>query len=432
MPPLIGSLTVPGDKSISHRALIFSAFSEGKSQVFNCSPAHDVLSTAECLRRLGLKITQQKIDRGTSPNTSFTIESGGIESLHAPTELLDAGNSGTTIRLMSGLVAGRPFTSKFDGDESLRKRTMKRVFQPLTEMGAKVSATSDAYAPFAITGGELQGKDFVLSVASAQVEACILLAGLQSHGDTRVTAPRTVRDHTRRMFNYIGIPFTSVDKTLGVERLKKPVNAYELTVPSDISSAAFFMVAACCVPGSDLTLRAVGVNPGRTLIIDVLRSMGASIDVVDERDLCGEPVADIRVRHNGRLTGISVPEERIATGIDEIPVLAVAGAICDGDFKVSGAEELRHKESDRISSLCDNLKAAGVDVDEKPDGFVIHGKKTIPGGSQWKTFLDHRLAMTAIVASHVFQQPLSIDDPDCMSVSYPGFAKDFQKVMNDQ
>ncbi len=427
MPPLIGSLVVPGDKSISHRALIFSAFSEGKSQVFNCSPAHDVLSTAECLRRLGLVITQHQ-NGEPARNTSFTIESGGIESLHQPAELLDAGNSGTTIRLMSGLVAGRPFTSKFDGDESLRKRTMKRVFQPLSEMGAQVTATSDAYAPFAITGGALRGKEFVLNVASAQVEACILLAGLQADGETKVTAPQTVRDHTRRMFEYIGIPFTSVDKTLSVQRLKKPVKAYELTVPSDISSAAFFMVAAACIPGSDLTLRSVGVNPGRTLIIDVLRSMGASIDVVDERELCGEPVADIRVRYNGRLTGVDVPKEHIATGIDEIPVLAIAGAICSGDFVVSGAEELRHKESDRISALCANLKLAGVDVEEQPDGFIIHGKEKIAGGSDWKTALDHRLAMTAIVASQVFETPLSIDDPDCMSVSYPTFSTDFQKV----
>ncbi|MDZ4835111.1 MAG: 3-phosphoshikimate 1-carboxyvinyltransferase [Candidatus Melainabacteria bacterium] len=431
MPPLSGSLTVPGDKSISHRALIFSAFSQGTSEVFNCSPAHDVISTAECLNRLGLSVKKQKSDGPQSQNTNFLIESGGIKSLRSPTELLDAGNSGTTIRLMSGLVAGCPFTTKFDGDESLRKRTMKRVFQPLAEMGAQVTATEDAYAPFAITGGALKGKEFVLNVASAQVEACILLAGLQAEGKTSVTAPRTVRDHTRRMFEYIGVSFVSGDKKLSVEALTKPIPAYKLTVPSDISSAAFFMVAAACIPDSDLTLLSVGINPGRTLIIDVLRDMGASIDVVNEQELCGEPVADIRVRYNGRLTGVNVPEEHIATGIDEIPVLAIAGAICDGEFKVSGAEELRHKESDRISALCNNLKAAGVDVDEKSDGFIIRGQKTICGGSSWKTALDHRLAMTAIVASYVFEKPLEIDDPDCMSVSYPEFRNDFEKVMSE-
>jgi 3-phosphoshikimate 1-carboxyvinyltransferase len=423
MPPLIGSLVVPGDKSISHRALIFSAFSQGESSITNCSPAHDVKSTAECLRRLGLTVTEQPGER-----TDFKIMSGGIDSLYAPSEVLDAGNSGTTIRLMSGLVAGRPFQSRFDGDQSLRKRTMKRVFQPLIEMGARVSATTDAYAPFEISGGHLQGKEFVLQVASAQVEACILLAGLQAEGVTSVTAPRTVRDHTKRMFDYIGVPFTTNERTLTVHRLLKPVKPYQLTVPSDISSGAFFMVAAACIPDSDLTLVSVGINPGRTLILDVLRDMGAHIEVLNEKELCGEPVADVRVRYKGRLKGVAVPEEHIATGIDEIPVLALAGAVCDGDFIVSGAEELRHKESDRISALCNNLKAAGVSVDERRDGFVVHGQKTIPGGSPWKTFLDHRLAMTAIVASQIFEEPLDIDDPDCMGVSYPGFAKDFESV----
>lgn len=422
MAPFIGSLTVPGDKSISHRALIFSAFSQGKSRVINCSPAHDVESSADCLRKLGLVIKRDE-------NGIYEIESGGIDSLTAPTALLDAGNSGTTIRLMSGLVAGRPFTSSFDGDESLRKRTMKRVFEPLREFGVNVKAKDDTYAPFEITGGNLTGKSFDLKVASAQVEACILLAGLQADGETSVTAPHTVRDHTRRMFEFIGVPFTQKDKTLSVKRLTKPVDAYELTVPSDISSAAFFMVAAACSPGSDLTLKTVGMNPGRTLIVDILRSMGASVEVENARDLCGEPVADIRIKYAGRLKGISVPPDSIASGIDEIPILAIAGALCEGDFHVSGASELRHKESDRITSLCDNLKSAGVKVEEQPDGFTIQGQKTIPGGSAWLTHLDHRLAMTGLIASEVFAAPLNIDDPTCMSVSYPTFANDLSRLV---
>ena len=417
MAPFIGSLTVPGDKSISHRALIFSAFSKGKSRVLNCSPAHDVESSADCLRKLGLVIKRDE-------DSVYEIESEGIDSLTAPTAVLDAGNSGTTIRLMSGLVAGRAFTSEFDGDESLRKRTMKRVFEPLRDFGVKVEAKDDTYAPFKITGGNLVGKSFDLKVASAQVEACILLAGLQAEGETSVTAPHTVRDHTRRMFEHIGIPFTFKDKTLSVERLNKPVDAYELTVPSDISSAAFFMVGAACSPGSDLTLKTVGMNPGRTLIVDLLRRMGADIQVENARDLCGEPVADIHIRYSGRLNGISVPPDSIASGIDEIPILAIAGALCDGEFHVSGAEELRHKESDRITSLCDNLKAAGVSVKEQPDGFTIQGQKTIAGGSPWLTHLDHRLAMTGLIASHVFDSALDIDDPTCMSVSYPTFGDD--------
>jgi 3-phosphoshikimate 1-carboxyvinyltransferase len=421
MAPFTGSLTVPGDKSISHRALIFSAFSKGKSRVLNCSPAHDVESSAQCLRKLGLSISR-------GDNGVLEIESAGIDSLVASNQILDAGNSGTTVRLMSGLVAGRPFTSQFDGDASLRKRTMKRIFDPLRELGATVSAIEDTFAPFAITGGNLIGKSFDLKVASAQVEACILLAGLQADGETSVSAPHTVRDHTRRMFQYIGIPFSKNGKTLSVKRLEKPVEAYELTVPSDISSAAFFMVAAACSPGSDLTLTSVGMNPGRTLIVDILRSMGASVEIQNVRDLCGEPVADINVKYNGRLKGFSVPPSSIASGIDEIPILAIAGALCEGEFKVSGAVELRHKESDRITSLCDNLKLAGVKVEEQPDGFTIKGQKAIRGGSPWLTHLDHRLAMTGLIASQVFDAQLSIDDPACMSVSYPSFAMDLSRL----
>lgn len=423
--PLIGTLTVPGDKSISHRALIFSAFSRGESRIFNCSPAQDVQSSADCLAKLGLRIER----KGNGHHGEFLIHSDGVDALKAPSEILDAGNSGTTIRLMSGLVAGRPFTCKFDGDSSLRRRTMKRIFDPLAEMGAKVDATSNTYAPFEITGGALQGKSFELKVASAQVEACILLAGLQAQGETRVSAPYTVRDHTRRMFSHLAIPCETADGALSVKRLSEPVKPFELTVPSDISSAAFFMVAAACCEGSDITLKNVGMNPGRTLIIDVLKNMGASINVENEREVSGEPVADIHVRYNGRLNGIAVSEERIASGIDELPVLAIAGALCDGEFLVSGAEELRHKESDRIKSLCDNLKNAGVDVDEKPDGFLIRGKCSIPGGSPWSSHGDHRLAMTALIASTVFENAVKIDDVDCIAVSYPTFQQDLASLV---
>lgn len=421
MAPFTGSITVPGDKSISHRALIFSAFSEGETRIQNCSPAHDVESTAECLRRLGMSI--QKGDDGT-----FEIENGGIDQLREPTEILDAGNSGTTIRLLSGLVAGRSFTSKFDGDASLRKRTMKRVFEPLRQMGAQVNATEGAFAPFEISGGSLTGRAFELTIASAQVEACILLAGLQADNETSVGAPHTVRDHTRRMFHHIGIPYHQKDKTLSVKRLARPVKGYDLTVPSDISSAAFFMVGAACSPGSDLTLESVGMNPGRTLIIDILRNMGANIEVLNPRELCGEPIADIRVKYGSRLNGIAIPKEQVASGIDEIPILSIAGSLCDGGFIVTGAEELRHKESDRISSLCNNLRAAGVVVDERPDGFVISGKERIKGGSAWQTHLDHRLAMTGLIASKLFEEPLAIDDPTCMSVSYPTFEDDLKRL----
>ncbi len=428
MSSLQGFLTVPGDKSISHRALIFSAFAEGRVQIDNLSPAHDVRSTADCLKKLGLTVVVREVNG--IPST-IEIESGGISSLKEPSAVLDAGNSGTTMRLLAGLVAGRPFVSRFDGDESLRRRTMKRVIQPLSEMGARVRAAEDMYAPFEITGHQLYGKNFSLAVASAQVEACILLAGLQARGETVVTAPYTVRDHTRRMMSFLAIPFHSHERTIGVSCLTKPISPYHVTVPSDISSAAFFMVAAALTPGSDLTLQAVGTNPGRTLIVDVLRSMGAEIEISNNRELCGEPVSDVRVRYRGPLSGVSLRKEEIARGIDEIPILSLAGALSQGTFEVSGAEELRHKESDRIKALCANLLPAGVDVVERPDGFVITGKRSIPGGSVWSTKGDHRLAMTGMIASLVFEQEVEIDDRDCMSVSYPGFAADLSQVLSN-
>lgn len=457
MSPCTGTITVPGDKSISHRALIFSVFSRGRSKIFNCSPAEDVASSAACLARLGLKIERlsepehsSRLERDsglersgepgrTSGNTGATcstrsgearsaiiVDSDGIEGLKACHEVLFAGNSGTTMRLMAGLAAGRPFKTRFDGDASLRRRTMKRVLDPLIEMGAIVEAKDSDYAPFEITGGALSGKAFELKVASAQVEACILLAGLQAEGETSVKAPYTVRDHTRRMFSYLGIPYGADNGTLFVKRLEKPVAPFELVVPADISSAAFFMVASSCLPGSDLILKNVGVNPGRTLILDVLKEMGAHVEIIWSDELCGEPVSDIRVKHSRSLSGITLGAERVASGIDELPVIALAGALCNGEFVVSGAEELRHKESDRIKALCDNLKAAGVDVDEKPDGFVIRGKKSIPGGSQWLCHGDHRLAMTGVIASLLFERSVSVDDESCISVSYPGFRRDLK------
>ncbi len=424
MPSLKGFLKVPGDKSISHRALIFSAFTRGSNRVSNLSPAQDVADTAECLRRLGLQITEP------GGGADITINSPGIDELSEPASGLWAGNSGTTIRLMSGLVAGRPFTSRFDGDESLQKRTMKRVLEPLTMMGARCQATKDDYAPFAITGGDLKGRQFHLSVASAQVEACLLLAGLQAEGTTSVTVPQPVRDHTRRMFQHLGIPFRQPDdRTISVERLHMPVVASPLRVPADISSAAFFMVGASLLRGSDITLAEVGTNPGRTLVLDVLREMGAEIEESTTRTNCGEPVTDIRIRCEKRLTGTKIGAERIPLGIDELPVLALTGALCDGELIVSGASDMRHKESDRIAAIVGNLFRAGVEIEEREDGFVVSGKTTIRGGSDWQTFGDHRMAMTGLIASLVFEQPVKLDDEDCMSVSYPGFKNDLRKLI---
>lgn len=434
--PLKGTVSVPGDKSISHRALIFSTLLEGICEVKNCSQAVDCESTAECLSALGVRIDRER-ERG-AVTKNVTVHGQGLASLKRPSTTLFAGNSGTTIRLLSGLLAGQPFDSVLDGDKSIRKRPMQRVTKPLAEMGASIEFLSTGnghdsgeklpvtgYAPYSIRGGNLTGRSFDLAVASAQVETAILLAGLQADGATTVNLPAPVRDHTRRMFQYLSVPLVHADeRTLSVKRLTTPPKAKRIDVPADMSSAAFFMVAACLVEGSDLLLKDVGMNPGRLLALEVLKSMGAAISIENPRSFGLEPVADIRVKHEGRLKGASIGGAEIARGIDEIPILALAGALCQGEFTVSGAEELRHKESDRLEMITDNLKAAGADLEARQDGFVIRGQASLAGGSQWKTHEDHRLAMTGLIANLICQEKLDIEETDSIKISYPTFAMD--------
>jgi 3-phosphoshikimate 1-carboxyvinyltransferase len=422
---LRGSLTVPGDKSISHRALIFSAIVEGTVEIENCSPAEDCVSSADCLRSLGLEISK------ASP--LMEAKSPGLFALKEPTSQLFAGNSGTTIRLMSGLVAAQPFASVFDGDDSLRKRPMRRVLDPLAQMGASFKflanghsgEAKDGCAPFQIDGKPLSGKTFQLKVASAQVQTALLLAGLQAEERTTVVLPGTVRDHTARMFRLLDVPFESPDDlTVSVRKLNKKVAGKRIQVPADISSAAFMLVAAAIAPGSEVVLNNVGINAGRTLIIDVLKQMGADITLENKRDLGYEPVADIRIRGQGRLRGTTISGDTIASGIDEIPIIALAGAFCEGELVVSGAEELRFKESDRLAAIIDNLASAGAKIVGRQDGFVITGQPTLKGGSRWLTHDDHRLAMTGLVANLVCEEPLDLEEKDSVKISYPTFEQD--------
>ncbi|MBZ0187412.1 MAG: 3-phosphoshikimate 1-carboxyvinyltransferase [Candidatus Obscuribacterales bacterium] len=420
---LAGILKVPGDKSVTHRALIFSSFAYGRVEINNASSAADCNNTAQCLSRLGLSIDGK--DGG------YVVNCCGIESLVESDEILDCGNSGTTMRLLAGILAGRPIRSTLDGDRSLRSRTMKRIIEPLSQMGARFETSNGDFAPFSLTGGSLSGTKFDLQIASAQVETCVLLAGLQADGVTQVRVPQVVRDHTRRMFAHIGVPFESPDKhNISVRRLEKPLAPFAIEVPADLSSAAFFLVAASLIEGSDIVLTAVGVNPGRTLVLSVLEEMGVSLERSNQRFFAAEPVVDLRVRHMGRLQGTRVGADRVSAGIDELPILALCGSLCQGQFEVSGALELRHKESDRIKALCDNLKAAGVEVVEHDDGFSINGAKSVPGGSLWRTHGDHRLAMTGRIASLVFDQPVELDYPDCIEVSYPEFSRDLSKLLS--
>ena len=425
---LRGSLTVPGDKSISHRALIFSAIAEGTVEIENCSPAEDCVSSADCLRKLGLEISK------SAP--LMAAKSPGLFSLKEPTGQLFAGNSGTTIRLLSGLVAAQPFATVFDGDDSLRKRPMRRVLDPLAQMGASFKflangsgEAKDGCAPFQIEGKALAGKTFQLKVASAQVQTALLLAGLQADGYTAVVLPGTVRDHTARMFRHLDVPFEAPDElTVSVTKLNKKVAGKRIQVPADISSAAFMMVAAAIAPGSEVVLNNVGINAGRTLIIDVLKEMGADITLENRRDLGYEPVADIRVRGQSRLRGTTISGDTIASGIDEIPIIALAGAFCDGELVVSGAEELRYKESDRLAAIIENLAAAGAKIVGRQDGFVITGQTTLKGGSRWHTHDDHRLAMTGLVAKLACEEGLDLEERDSVKISYPTFEQDLAKL----
>ena len=425
---LQGTLAVPGDKSISHRALIFSALSRGKNRVHQLSPAEDCLSSMECLSKLGLQFL--KLENGNG-GSSWEMISPGLNGLTPPTEKLYAGNSGTTIRLLSGLLAGRPFESQLDGDASLRGRPMARVLDHLKSMGAQVRfAENEGRAPFTIEGKKLIGRHFELKVASAQVETALLLAGLQAEGKTTVKLPTLARDHTLRMFEHIGVPFTKEkDGSTSVETLESPVGGFEIHVPGDISSAAFFLVGAACLPGSDLLLKSVGVSPGRTLVVEILRRMGGDITLENERVVCGEQIADIRVVGGKRLHGTVITGEEIAQGVDEIPILALAGATCEGIFTVQGASELRHKESDRLALISKNFSAAGCDIEEFEDGFSIRGKEHIAGGSPWQTHLDHRLAMSGQVANLVFDKPMQLEETASAAISYPTFTSDLESLI---
>lgn len=450
--PLKGSVSLPGDKSISHRALIFSTLLTGPVTIENCSPAEDCQSTAQCLKALGVQIdgvslseslSETKTGATGTPPHCLTVHAKGMGSLKEPKSTLFAGNSGTTMRLLSGLLAGQNFKTVLDGDESLRGRPMNRVIKPLGEMGAKfefvamanngyatlVPAAQSGYAPFQITGGNLQGKQFNLEIASAQVETSLLLAGLQAEGTTTISLPNPVRDHTNRMFRYLEVPISCPDNlTIAVEKLSKPVNAKTIRVPADMSSAAFFLVAGCLIDGSDILIVGVGMNPGRLLILEVLIAMGASIAIENVREFGYEPVADLRVRFNGQLAGTTVTQENIARGIDEIPILALAGALCQGEFVVSGAQELRYKESDRLKAITENLLAAGAKIKERDDGFIIEGQSRLRGGSLWKTYNDHRLAMTGLIARLVCEEGLEIEETESIKISYPGFIRDLEQL----
>lgn len=409
--PLRGTLTVPGDKSITHRAIILSTLAEGDSTISNYCPGEDCLHTAHAMQALGVSI-------GISEDC-FAISGKGLWGLQEPQEILDCGNSGTGIRLLAGVLAGQDFFSVLTGDASIRTRPMGRVVGPLREMGAVIAGRRGGeLAPLAITGARLRGLAYRSPIASAQVKSSVLLAGLFAEGTTSVTEPSLSRDHTERMFKFLGIPITRNGLTVSLAG-RPSFAARDITVAGDLSAAAFFLVAASLVPDSDLTITGVGVNPTRTGVLDVLRDMGAQIETLNLREAAGEPVADLRVRA-ATLHGITIGADRILQAIDELPILCVAAAGAQGETVISGAGELRVKESDRIATMATELRRLGVEVEERPDGLRILGGRPMMG-AVCRSHGDHRVAMSMAVAGLVARGETRVEDTACVATSFPGF-----------
>jgi len=409
--PLTGEISVPGDKSIAHRAVILASIARGRSRIYNLSGGDDNSRTVRAFRQMGVEIYRDR--------DALCVEGKGFDGLRAPADAIDCGNSGTTMRLLSGLLAGRPFRSQLDGDSSLRQRPMQRVIDPLSLMGARiVSRSGDGRAPLEIDGGGLQAIEYRMPVASAQVKSAILLAALQAKGTTRLEEPLQSRNHTEVMLRGFGGEISLNCKTIALSG-GQTLTGQEVRVPGDISSAAFFFVAAAMIPGSDLVIRDVGCNPTRDGVIDVLRRMGATIRLTHERAEAGERFADIQVV-GGPLKGLEVGPELVARTIDEYPILSVAAALADGVTTFCDVEELRYKESDRIAAMTDGLRRLGVEVEERRDGMTIHGGGPLKGASV-KSYADHRVAMALAIAGLSSRGGVEIDDADCVDISFPGF-----------
>ncbi len=414
---LKGETRVPGDKSISHRSIMLGSIAEGVTHVKGFLEAEDALATLQAFRDMGVNIEGPV-------NGELTIYGVGKYGLKEPKNELYLGNSGTSMRLLSGLLAGQSFNSVLTGDKSLSGRPMKRVTEPLAAMGADIKSTERGTAPLHITGkaGQLNGIDYAMPMASAQVKSCLLLAGMYAQGETSVTEPAPTRDHTERMLTGFGYPVKKQDNKVTINAEGK-LTATEIDVPSDISSAAFFLVGASIAPGSDLMLKHVGINPTRTGVIDVLRLMGANIEILNERIVGGEPVADLHVVYRP-LKGIDIPEELVPLAIDEFPVLFVAAACAEGQTKLSGAEELRVKESDRIRVMADGLQILGVDAQPTEDGMIIQGGAI--GGGVVNSHGDHRIAMSFSIAGLRASAPITVLDCANVNTSFPEF-KDLVK-----
>jgi 3-phosphoshikimate 1-carboxyvinyltransferase len=410
---LVGQLRVPGDKSISHRSIMLGSIAEGTTHVTGFLEGEDALATLDTFKCLGVNIEGPV-------NGEVTIHGVGMHGLTAAYNDLYVGNSGTSIRLLAGLLAGQSFDSVLTGDKSLSGRPMGRVAKPLAEMGALIEAEEDGTPPLKITGGaELNGIDYVLPMASAQVKSCVLLAGLYAAGETSVIEPAPTRDHTERMLRGFGYDVT-VDGAKVTLRGGGKLTACDIDVPADISSATFFIVGACIAPDSDITLAHVGINPTRIGVINVLRLMGANIELGNEREVGGEPVADIRVRF-APLHGIEIPEDQVPLGIDEFPAIFIAASCASGKTVLTGAEELRVKESDRIQVMADGLITLGIDAQPTVDGMIINGGDI--GSGVVESHGDHRIAMSFAMAALRAKGIIEINDCANVATSFPSFVE---------
>lgn len=419
---LIGKITVPGDKSISHRSVMLAALGESAVQIENFLKAADTLSTVGVMKELGAEIE-------FSADNVLTVKGNGLRGLKEPQNILDAGNSGTTLRLLMGLLAGANISANFIGDASLSKRPMRRITDPLALMGAKIE-TTDGKLPIKIlkTDKKLKGIEYKMPVASAQLKSALLLAGLFADGKTKIVEPSVSRDHTERMLAAFGAKITREESSVSIESAENLTAPKNIFVPGDISSAAYFIIAALIIPNSDLVIENVGVNPTRTGIIDVLKEMGANIELERRYVVCGEEIADIHIKY-GELSGVSIGKEIMGRLIDEIPIIAVAAAFAKGETKISGAEELRVKETDRIKAVATSFnKFAEGMITETKDGMIIKGGLDINYASA-DSFDDHRMAMSLAILGAA-ANGADIINAECVNISYPEFYATLEKLDN--
>ena len=414
---LKGEINIPADKSVSHRAVIFSSLANGKSVIKNFSNGQDPQSSLKICKALGVDIEQN--------GTILTVKSDGL--LKAPKNQLDCGNSGTTIRLMAGILAGQNFDSVLTGDESLSKRPMKRIIEPLKLMGANIES-NNYHAPLKITKNKLHGIDYYSPIASAQVKSCILLAGLYAEGETTFKEIYTSRNHTEIMLKNMDANINIKNGIITIQ--KSELKPLEIDICGDISSAAYFIVAALIIPKSNIILKNIGINPTRAGILEVVKQMNGNIEILNQREVCGELVADIRIEYSPDMTGTTIQGEIIPALIDEIPVISLLATQCNGQTIIKDASDLKNKESDRIQTTVNELKKMGAEIEQTPDGMIINGKTNLSGNTEVNSYKDHRLAMTLYVAGLICKKEISIKDFEWVNISFPEFLNLFSTLLD--